>query len=89
MNNVLSLYTTRAKARQLTNLLLTQCSMSKVVDQIINVPDKDYPDNYGHVDVIVRDTETGETATASREYDLFTKEHEAEAGAIQDALDKL
>ena len=62
--------------------------MAKIVESIITTPDEKYPDNYGHVTVVVQDTETGERQTSSREYDYFTKESEAEANAIKDAIDK-
>lgn len=61
--------------------------MAIEVESIINTPDDDNS-NYGHVTVVVHDTDTGERTTASREYDLFTKESDAEASAIQDAIDK-
>ncbi len=62
--------------------------MAKEVESIITTPDQDYPDNYGHVTVVVHDTETGERQTASREYDYFTSKGDAEADAIKDAIDK-
>lgn len=46
--------------------------MAIEVEQIINTPDTDYPDIYGHVTAVVHDTETGERSTASYEYDHFT-----------------
>lgn len=63
--------------------------MAIEVEQIINVPDPEYPDNYGHVHVVVHDTDTDERSTASAEYDHFTSVGDAEASAIQDAIDKL
>ena len=42
--------------------------MAIEVEQIINTPDTDYPDIYGHVTAVVHDTETGERSTASYEY---------------------
>ena len=62
--------------------------MAKVIDQIINNPDKDYPDNYGTVTVVVRDTETGESKVASCEYDHFKSEGDATTEAAQDAMNK-
>lgn len=62
--------------------------MSVEVEQLITTYDDDN-DNYGHVTAIVHDTETDERSTASSEFDLFTKENDAEASAIQDAIDKL
>ena len=64
--------------------------MAIVVDQVIDQPDKDYPENYGEIIVVVRDTETGRTATASVSYSAYTKPNgEATAEAIKDASDKL
>lgn len=62
--------------------------MAKEVESIITTPDKDYPDNYGHVTVVVHDTETGERQTASQEYDHFKSQGDAEAEAIKAACDK-
>jgi hypothetical protein len=61
----------------------------KLVTQTIDTPDRDYPENYGSITAVVTDTETGATATASCEYDLFTKSSDAQAQAIQDAMNKL
>ncbi|MDE5733091.1 MAG: hypothetical protein K2H95_08720 [Bacteroidales bacterium] len=63
--------------------------MTKVVDQIISIPDKDYPQNYGSVTVVVRDTVTGESRTASCDYHHFKSEGDATSEAIQDAINKL
>lgn len=63
--------------------------MSIVTEQIIKTPDPDYPENYGIVTATALNTETGERSTASCEYDLFTKESDALASAIQSASDKL
>ena len=61
--------------------------MPIVVDQIIDQPDKDYPENYGEQIVVVRDTDTGKTATASVAYSK--SKGDATAEAIKDASDKL
>lgn len=64
--------------------------MPIVVDQIIDQPDKDFPENYGEQIVVVRDTDTGKTATASVAYSAYTKSKgDATAEAIKDASDKL
>lgn len=63
--------------------------MAILTEQIITTPDPEYPENYGFVTATVVNTETGERSTASSEYDLFTKESEATASAIQSATDKL
>lgn len=63
--------------------------MAKVVDQIISIPDNDYPDNYGNVQVVVRDTETGETAISNCDYDHFKSEADATSEAIESAFNKL
>lgn len=63
--------------------------MAIEVEQIINTTDTDYPDIYGHVTAVVHDTETGERSTASYEYDHFTTQSDAEASAIQAAINKL
>ena len=62
--------------------------MAVEVEQIITTHDED-SDSYGHVTAIVHDTETDERSTGSSEFDPFTKESDAEATAIQDAIDKL
>lgn len=59
------------------------------VTQIIDQPDKDYPENYGSKTVVVQDTETGRVETATVDYDYFTSRGEATAKAIKEASDKL
>lgn len=63
--------------------------MAFITEQIIITPDPDYPKDYGFVTATVLDTETGVRSTASCDYDLFTKESEAVATAIQSASDNL
>ena len=62
--------------------------MAILTEQIITTPDPDYP-QYGYATATVVDTETGARSTASSEFDLFTKESDAVASAIQSAIDKL
>lgn len=57
--------------------------------EIYQTPDEKYPENYGRVTVVVRDTETGRTATSSVDYDYFKSAGQAEAEALKDCHDKL
>ena len=45
-------------------------------------------DNYGYKTVIVHNTDTDERTTGSSRLDPWTDEGEAEASAIQEAIDK-